>query len=116
MSTRSAHLLMLVADSLQIAANAGAFRKLGGYSEVPVHNGLAGEILAWERGHLERLAHIRAASAGELLVARKTAANEERLRDDEAIHRVREIAEARDMNDIICLQATEALKMLEGLR
>jgi len=76
---------MLVADSLRIAANAGAFRKLAGFSDVPINNGLAQEILGWERGYVEHLAHVAERRAGEAKVAAREARLGAAMPDEEEL-------------------------------
>ncbi len=114
MSDRSAKLLLLVADSLRIAANAGAFRKPAGYSDVPINNGLAQEIRCWARGYVEHLAHVRERKEGVQLAKARAEAARDEMRDEEALARVREMAARKDADDFGCVMAAEALKLLEG--
>jgi len=114
MSDRSAKLLLEVARYVRLAADRGAFRKMSGGSEVSIHGSLAQEILSWDRGYREHLAHVMERKEGVRRAKAKAAAARDAMRDEEALERVREMAARKDADDFGCVMAEEALRLLEG--
>lgn len=100
MSARAAKLLLLVADSLRIAQNAGAFRKMAGSSDVPIMNGLAQEILTWERGFVEHLRHAAERREGHMKVACRGYDRAEKMKDEEALARLEEMVAGKEMDPV----------------
>ena len=113
MSARAAHLLLQVAEYFDMAANAGAFRKPPGGSDVPVGNALAQEVMTWAKGYREHLDHLRHEAEGERKAQAKVYSAEQAMRDEEALERVRALAARRDADNFACVLAQEALDLLE---
>jgi len=113
-SDRSAKLLLEVARYVRLAADRGAFQKMSGGSEVLIHGSLAQEILSWDRGYREHLAHVMERKEGKRIAEARAAVKRDEMRDEEALARVREMAARKDADDLGCVMAEEALKLLEG--
>ena len=116
MSGRAAKLLLEVAKNLAPAASRGAFRKPAGFAGVSMSRGLAEEILAWERGCREHLAHAAERAEGLRKAKERAAEARDALRNEEALERVRLRAARKDADDFGCVLAQEALDLLEGRR
>lgn len=114
MSDRAAKLLLEVAKYVKLASERGAFRKMCGGSSIYVAGGLAQEIMSWDRGYREHLAHVRERKEGVRLAKARAEAARDEMRDEEALARVREMAARKDADDFGCVMAAEALKLLEG--
>lgn len=114
MSDRSAKLLMLVADSLRVAANAGAFRKLAGWSDVPINNGLAQEILGWERGYVEHLAHVRERKKGLARAETREERLDRAMSDELALARVRDMVNNEVASEVARRESAELMKFWDG--
>ena len=110
MSARAAKLLLEVSDWIVVDPEQSSTGTMA------IGTNLAGEILRWAKGYREHLEHVLERKEGEKKAQAKAADEAARIRLDEALALVRELAARKGADDLAREQAQAALDLLEGRR